>query len=149
MNLLQALADACPRPKPKDALRLGEIAKKLRAAYTEVIADPKTAELSRIVFDFALLPPAYLTIYHGDFADFAIVPAFGGAQRTERFVNEVEKALGVAFIEDKGGDFAMYEDTMVWVASDASHASSTYITDVVIHLGYLIVLVTKTDFNEY
>ena len=149
MNLLQALADACPRPKPKDALRLGEIAKKLRAAYTEVVADPETAEFSRIVFDFALLPPAYLTSYRGDFADLTIVPAFGGTQRTERFVEEVEKALGTTFTGDKGGDFVMHEDTMVWVTSDASNTSSTYITDVTVHLGYLIVLVTKTDFNEY
>ena len=148
MDLLQAISDNLRAPKPKNAIRLGTLAKMLREAYIEVTKDKENFEYVRIAFDFAMTPPAYVVSYRGYYEDLAIIPALGGEQRAERFIEEIESAIGTTFQGYKGGDFTMNHDTMIWVVQDASRTSATYITDVKIVRGYLIVMVTETDFDE-
>lgn len=99
-------------------LTLGELIRRLEVLPLTFDHNGKPHP-KKVYFDFACTYPKELDSWRGAYSELAITFAVGGgaAPSAPDFLATLKGAIGVTFPGYKGGEYAMAEDTPVWVAN--------------------------------
>lgn len=111
------------------------------------LLEKKDAKLS-VRFAFCNVACGELESYRGYYEDLSVQPAFPGSKPVYETVgdllNALRGAIGKEYTGYKGGEFAMHDETLLWVA-EYGHSGSTAITGLSKNgdLDYRVYIETK------
>ena len=120
-----------------ESMKLGELIRRLQSFDGN----------DRIVIDIdgKYHNPLCLSSFRGYYDQLAIDQTSNDEKKLGIFLKECEEAVGKVFTGWKGGDFTMYEHTLVWV-SEIGCCDNIIITDI-IYVDSDVVI--KTMVNDY
>ena len=128
-----------------DQLTLGELIAKIEAVVKKGYKCHDGSEPT-VRYDFEYLFPTTIDSWRGSYAELALNFETSGEELpVSKFLELLKSAVGKTFEGYKGGDFAMDENTPIWVAN-YSHSGNTAVVDV-LDCDYQVILVT--GYREY